>query len=522
MKKKLKAVLAGAVLALSATAYAGGSSVISSVNMGSAEIGAYDSTTGRLFVANSDGLRALTLNPDGTLTLDGTVLSHPGATSVTCKNGYVAVSYTDNLKQNKGHVAVYKSDDFSAPAKIFETGYLPDMVTFTHDGKKILVANEGEPNDTYTVDPAGSVSVINLQNGLGSATVSHVGFTGWDSQKTQLQNAGVRIFGKNATVSQDLEPEYITVSSDNKFAYVGLQENNAVAKLDLQTNQIVSINSCGLKVYSKDTNQSNFSDKDGTATPPADAYGITVYGMRQPDSIGSITRNGKTYIITTNEGDGRDYDGFSEEARAGEVEWSTDVFTPEQIETLKDKTKLGRLKISTAASDTDNDGIMDRVVSFGGRGFTIYNENMQEIFDCGDTLEQALSAAGLHVEKRDDDKGPEPEGLAIGELMDGRTVLFVGLERAHAVAVFDISGDPDSEDYSPALLTILNNNGDEEPEGLEFISGADNPTGQDLLMVCNEETGTVTLYNVTDVPEPGTLVLLSAGALALIRRRRKK
>ncbi|KAA5539936.1 DUF839 domain-containing protein [Roseiconus nitratireducens] len=50
------------------------------------------------------------------------------------------------------------------------------MVTFTPDGNKVLVANEGEPDDG--VDPEGSVSIIDVSGGVLSATVQTATFDG--------------------------------------------------------------------------------------------------------------------------------------------------------------------------------------------------------------------------------------------------------------------------------------------------------------------------------------------------------
>ncbi len=61
------------------------------------------------------------------------------------------------------------------------------------------------------------------------------------------------------------------------------------------------------------------------------------------------------------------------------------------------------------------------------------------VFDSGDELERVTAEAlgdafntnhsETNLEGRSDDKGPEPEALAIGTVA-GRTYAFVGLERA--------------------------------------------------------------------------------------------
>ena len=86
-------------------------------------------------------------------------------------------------------------------------GALPDMLTFTHDGSKLLVANEATPNPvadapyTLTQDPQGSVSIIDVETRTVIATA---GF------------ANVPQLGNNlrTNVGMDFEPEYIAIEKD--------------------------------------------------------------------------------------------------------------------------------------------------------------------------------------------------------------------------------------------------------------------------------------------------------------------
>ncbi|NJK27389.1 MAG: hypothetical protein HC925_00765 [Coleofasciculaceae cyanobacterium SM2_3_26] len=133
-------------------------------------------------------------------------------------------------------------------------GVLPDALTFSPDGTKVLVANEGEPvlddDGNLIVDPQGSISIIDLTNGVADATVTTLDFTEFDSQVADLRADGVRIF-PGRLPSADFEPELIAISPDGTKAFATLQENNAVAVVDLATKTIAGIQPLGVKDFSK-------------------------------------------------------------------------------------------------------------------------------------------------------------------------------------------------------------------------------------------------------------------------------
>ncbi|MBC6474769.1 MAG: hypothetical protein GDA48_19820 [Hormoscilla sp. GM102CHS1] len=77
--------------------------------------------------------------------------------------------------------------------------------------------------------------------------------------------------------------------------------------------------------------------------------------MYQPDSISSYEVNGKTYIVTANEGDSRDYDGFSEEERVKDLTLDPTAF-PNAAELQADEA-LGRLQVTTTLKDRNQKGL---------------------------------------------------------------------------------------------------------------------------------------------------------------------
>ena len=229
-----------------------------------AEISAFDPTSKRVYSVAGSVIEFFTMSNTGALALGGTLpvgftpLSGLEAlpNSVAVSNGILAASFavvnSTTRAQQPGRVTFYNAATGTVLHSV-ETGYLPDMLTFTPDGKKILTANEAEPNSygqATSFDPEGSISIIDISSGVVSAVVQTVSFTSFNSQAAALRLSGVRIYGPGATVAQDLEPEYIAISPDGTKAWVTLQENNAFAVIDIATATVSSILPLGFKDHS--------------------------------------------------------------------------------------------------------------------------------------------------------------------------------------------------------------------------------------------------------------------------------
>jgi uncharacterized protein len=489
------------------------------------EISAYDATTQRLFViSGGTELEILDLsdptNPTLVDTLDISEYG-AGANSVAIRNGIVAIAVESDPVTDAGKVVFFRTDGTFLNA--VEVGALPDMLTFTPDGSKVLVANEGEPSEDYTVDPEGSVSIIDLSNVVENATVSTADFRAFNDRQAELQADGVRIVGPNATVAQDVEPEYIAVSADGSTAYVTLQENNAVAVVDIASSTVTAIQPLGYKDYSQGTNRLDASDADGAEGEGAiNIRNQPVFGMYQPDAIAAFTAGGQTYYITANEGDARvrptgdeevpgqeEGDIFNEEVRFSDLPLDPTAF-PNAAELQADE-NLGRLIVTNTMGDTDGDGDFDQVFTYGGRSFSIRDASGNLVYDSGDDFEQ-ITAATLPdnfnsdndentFDTRSDAKGPEPEGVVTARIND-RTYAFVGLERVGGIMVYEVT-NPDrpvfvqyinTRDFSGEAEEIQ---GDSGPEGLTFISAEDSPNGTPLLVVNYEVSNTTAIFEVT-------------------------
>jgi hypothetical protein len=502
--------------------YQNGTPFSGNTQINSAEIVAYDASTKRLYVANSVGgkLDILNLANPSAITAIASIDIKPygGINSVYARNGLVACAMENANPQANGSVVFFDQDGVFQ--KQVTVGALPDMITFSPDGRYALTANEGEPKADYTVDPEGSVSVIDLSGGIASLSqvnVTTVGFAGYNSQATQLRAQGIRIYGGLAatpcTVAQDLEPEYIAVSANSQTAYITLQENNAVAVLDLATKQFIALRPIGYSDLRQTGHGIDASDK----TTDVLIANWPIKGMRQPDAIAAFEVNSTPYLLTANEGDARDYKGFSEQVLLGTTStskpYTLDPTVFPNAELLKNDAVLGRLNVTNKLGDTDGDGDFDEVYAYGGRSFSIYNASTgAEVHDSGNLLERvtaadatygaifnasnSFEAAAPTRKDRSDDKGPEPEGVTTGRI-GNNLYAFVSMERVGGVMVFNINNPA-----SPVLELYQNNRsltagtGDLGPEGIVFIPAADSPTSQPLLLLANEVSSTVAVYSI--------------------------
>jgi DNA-binding beta-propeller fold protein YncE len=498
----------------------------------SAEIVAIDGST--LYVLDDTDVDVVDVSTPGTPTRTGSLPLPGSPTSVAVSDGLVAVSVPAEDKTEPGQVLFFQGTTLVG---VVGVGSLPDIVTFTPDGKTLLVANEGEPNSyrqADSVDPEGSISVIQsapfrapgrfkAKQPLVKAADDTIDFTDFNvggARHSEL-SPGVRIFGPGATVAQDLEPEYITLSADGRTAWVSLQENNAIARIDVRARRVTSIAALGTVDHSLPGNGLDPSDRDGGVA----IANWPVQGMFMPDGIAAARIGGADYALTANEGDARDWPGITpndeEVQRARSIAdpaafpqaarpSGTSTPTNAQLDA-----QLGRLRVSPFGPGqpiSANPGIdkLTTLYSFGTRSFSIRDAAGNLVWDSGDDLE-CLTAdqnpAWFNADNaedvfdvRSDDKGPEPEAVAVGQV-DGATLAFVALERIGGVVVYDIS-DPTAPVFHRYLQSrTFGASGaaaqaDSGPEGMVFVPAAQSPNGEALLFVGNEVTGSVAIWQI--------------------------
>jgi YVTN family beta-propeller protein len=448
------------------------------------EIVSFEAASRTLWVSGPNGVDVLdALTGNRVQFLDTS--AYGGLNSVALYGNLAAMAFENTTDRRLPGLVVLFDVTTRTPVAGVNTitvGSLPDMLTFTPDGSRLLVANEGTPaaqsGDDYSLpDPVGSVSIIDV------ASRSVIAMPVFGGVTPTASNMGLDV----RQPGMDWEPEYIAISPDGSRAFVSLQENNALGIIDLATNSTVAVVGLGSKDHSLPGNEIDPRD-DGTIS----FINVPVRGLYMPDSIATYAVGGQTYIVLANEGDFREDD-------ADRV-----AFGGSGIES--------RLRVTA-----------DGRFSTGARSFSIRDANGNLVYDSGSILDRAAADAGIYADGRSRDKGVEPEGVALLGVGD-RTFAFIGLERTTtgSVAVFDIT-DPASASFVRLLLTDGSGGTDflQRPEGLAAFE----LDGTYYLAVASEgadgvNAGTA-LFALAPVPEGGTLGLMAAGLALMAWRARR-
>jgi len=389
----------------------------------------------------------------------------------------VAVAVQADVATDPGTVELFDAE--GEHVATVPAGPLPDMLTFTDNGRTLLVANEGEPDGDTGVDPEGSVTVIDLRRGATRARARTAALTG--------------VPGLGPIRDIGFEPEYITTAFGGRLAYVSLQEANAVAILDVDDARFRLIRGLGYKDHVEPANALDPSDRDGGID--IDPW-PGVYGMYQPDAIAAYSSRRGIHLVTANEGDARENDVTEEESRVSDLMLDPAAFPG-------GAGALSRLNVTTTQGDTDGDGDYDELYAFGARSMSVLDLFGRVRFDTGSELERfvrdqdpttfnANHSLVPQVDNRSDNKGPEPEAVAVGEVR-GTTYAFLGAERQGGIFAYDLDARP-----GQALLAgYVNTRPDDRgPEGALFIEKRDSPTRKPLLLVTNEVTGTIAAFEL--------------------------
>lgn len=475
------------------------------------------------------GAQLFKLEADGSLTarefvsvateFGGAIASVSSVALDPLGRGFGVMSVIPSANRTANGVVVF-FDYRAGTAAVLDTltvGFHPDSVSFSRDGSKVYVANEGEftggaigegggGGDT---DAPGSVSVIDLTGVTGvanlAATLDNPDVTTIDFSAANLAGGvtlGALRFNDNTftvgNAHRHVEPEYLT--EGDGVIYVTLQENNAIAELALSgvdANKFTAIYPLGTIEQTIDA-----SDRDGAGGAATALIDDVVKGIPMPDTIASYSVGGQRYLVTANEGDFRPDD--SDRIRVN-------AFTGTDTGVTIDRTDaaFGRLRVVKDLADPDNDTLINELIMPGTRSFSIWNADTGALVGDTGSFEPLLLGIypTLHnmngessnngtttFDGRSPDKGPEPEALAHAKI-GVNDYVFVGMERQGAILMFNVN-DP----ANPAFVTSINNltDGLAAPESISVISATNSPTGNPLLLIGYEVGGKIGVYSLTD------------------------
>jgi hypothetical protein len=377
-------------------------------------------------------------------------------------------------------------------------------VRFTDDGRQIVVGCQH------------SVRIVDLSHmPLQPGDIRTVDFGSYDGKEDLLRALGVYV-PEGASASTALIPENLTVSPRDRTAWVTLQENNAIAVIDLRRAKISRIFGLGYKWHMLPGNGLDASDMDDEIR----IENWPVRGMYRADGIHAFRVRGATYYLLANEGNGHYWQSAGPYPTETTARVSALELDPELLDLfpgLQDDENLGRLEVlryppTGTYVDENGDTVYRHLYSLGGRSFSILNALGWRVYESGSEFARVIAerypdnfnshwwpVSGT-FDWYSDSSGCEPESVITGEV-DGRTYAFIALERMSGIMIYDVTRpwfsrfvdyvnnrNFDTDDYFEAK--------DIAPEGMAFIGSSESPTGEPLLVVTNEFTGTTTIYTI--------------------------
>jgi len=403
-----------------------------------------------------------------------------------------------------------------------------DMVA-TPDGGFLAVERD---DDAVPVSPPEVITKRIYAFRLGSAT----DVTGLDGTYAVLRSGATVNVSIDQMTAEELAAIGVSPIAKSlhvdlvKAGYAGVQKIEGLALLDTGRLAVVNDNDFGVTQIAIDAATGKFTLLPGYTPEPVTLGLISVtgldasdrdgginirnwpvFGMYEPDSIAAFNVRGRTYLVTANEGDAREWPGLVEEARVSSLTLDPVAFP--DAAALRNNAAIGRLNVTNTLGDANGDGQYEALYTLGGRSFSIWSGDGAQVFDSDADFERITAAAypvnfnagheNNTLDDRSDNKGPEPEGVAVGEI-GGRTYAFIAPERIGGIMMYDVTTPA-----SPLFVDYTNNRdfdvappaagaGDLGPEGLKFIPAHESPTRRPMLAVAHEISGTVTLFEVRE------------------------
>jgi DNA-binding beta-propeller fold protein YncE len=365
--------------------------------------------------------------------------------------------YTDSENEEIGFVDI---TDASAPASdgTVDVGGSPTSVTVTPDGAWVLVTVDTSDGDY--VHPSGHLHVVALPTRTITRTIDVGG-----------------------------QPDSIAVSRDGRYAAIAIEnQRDEGATVEGVGGGLPQAPAGYLRIVDLVGAPASWTTRDVSMTGLA---GLRFASDPEPDfvdinaaNVAAVTLQENNAVALVDLASGSVTDSWS----TGQATHAADLLNNGTIsftQTLTARrepdsigwTPGGRLATANEG-DYPNESSSLRA---GSRDFTVFDADGGVAYEPGAGFEQVLARHGHYPDTRSTNKGSEPEGLEIGTYRS-RTFLFVGGERAAAVAVYRIDEDETDPVFVQVLPTGL------RPEGLLAIPS------RDLFVTSNEDDGTISIF----------------------------
>lgn len=332
-----------------------------------------------------------------------------------------------------------------------------EIISVTEDGMT-LVYTDGPAEVVGFIDitdPANPVATGAIDLAGEPTSVSVKGMTAYLGENTSedyINVSGVLhavdVPSQTVLSSCDLggQPDSVAVSPDGSFVAVAIENERDEDLGDGRVGQMPA----GFVVILPTTEGG--LDCDGMIT--ADITGLADVAPEDPEPEFVAINDENEIVVTLQENnhmivlaaDGSVLSHFS----AGEVEL-VGVDTEEEGALIFNETiTVVREPDSVTWIDnthfaTANEGDMDG----GSRGWTIFSQDGDVVYESGVSFEHAIIEVGHYPEERSGNKGVEPESVTF-DVYNGTPYLFVGAERSSIVGVYNVT-DP----ANPVLEQLL-------------------------------------------------------------------
>ncbi len=289
-----------------------------------------------------------------------------------------------------------------------------------------------------------------------------------------------------ATLPMGGQPDSIAISPKGRYAAVAIENERDE---DLNDGLLPQLPAGFLRIVDLKGQPSRWSTRDVDLTGLAEV----APGDPEPEyvsindqDVAAVTLQENNHIVLVDLRRGRVLRHFS----AGQVDLEgVDVDENDRIQPIGVLTGKRREPDSIAwvgpLLATANEGDYEDAegAEGGSRGFTLFDYNGKVWHDAGVSMEHAFIRSGHYPEKRSENKGIEPEGIASASFRK-QDFLFVGSERGNAVAVYDVA-----RPWAPVMHQLLPTG--MGPEGILPIPA------RNLLVVSSEEDSAEDGYRST-------------------------